>query len=297
MKWTTDEITFLIDNAGKLSVNEIAEILNRTSKTIRDRASQLKISLAYSKPQWTDKEEEFLRSNIGKTFTRDIANKLGRTRSATLQKISKLNLNSGRYKTYSIDYSFFKKISPQLAHFIGFWWADGNIHKDALKITAHIRDEIFLKKLAEQFTNRLLQRFNSEPDRVILKIYDRQFVNMLRTKFLFTPNKSLTLDFPGYINEDMEKYFVTGYFEGDGSVNKKYKRVLFTCGSEKFVIALRDLLLKYDFLFNIFKDPRSHSHYLQANIQDSHKFLRWIYEKPQTIVMDRKYNLFKDLDG
>lgn len=78
---------------GKLHVKEIAEKLNRTVKSVEQRAFKLGVGTPLVSMPWSSNEETILKRLIeeGTLHIREIAAKLNRTRKAVEQKIYKLN--------------------------------------------------------------------------------------------------------------------------------------------------------------------------------------------------------------
>jgi predicted transcriptional regulator len=94
MKWTKEEIQFLIDNYANSGSKYCAEKLNRTTSGVAKKAQSLKIT-----NMWSRKEEQFLIDNAKKgTFY--ISTHLNRTISSIQNKAQKLGvslISSDRY--------------------------------------------------------------------------------------------------------------------------------------------------------------------------------------------------------
>jgi hypothetical protein len=88
MKWTKEEIQFLIDNYLQ-GVNYIAEYLNRPVGGVHKKAQALGISLGN---RWLKEEEQFLVDNYTDKGVKYCAKKLNRSIGAVTTKASKLNL-------------------------------------------------------------------------------------------------------------------------------------------------------------------------------------------------------------
>lgn len=120
-------------------------------------------------------------------------------------------------------------------------------------------------------------------------------------KLGLTPRKSLTLKFPK-IPINFLKYFVRGYFDGDGSVmvstakGRKMSSITttFTCGSSIFLEDLGYSLNKFatSRIKNIFRNP--HAYQLNYKKWDSLKVLDFIYSNlNKAPFLARKYNIYK----
>ncbi|AIY85303.1 gcrA cell cycle regulator family protein (plasmid) [Clostridium baratii str. Sullivan] len=91
--WTDEEIKYLQDNCGLVSVGKIAKKLNRTPEAIRRKAFLLNLNCSLISRPWTDEEVEYLRKNCEKMPTLDIAEELDRTDIAIRNKANRLGLN------------------------------------------------------------------------------------------------------------------------------------------------------------------------------------------------------------
>jgi DNA-binding CsgD family transcriptional regulator len=120
----------------------------------------------------------------------------------------------------AIDHSYFDTIDREdKAYFLGFLFADGNVTSNSNRVTLklNIRDMSIL----ETFSNFL---YSKNCAREAPKNFCYLEINSgnIRSKLIdygCTPNKSLTLQFPQNIPEDMIHHFMRGYFDGDGCIS------------------------------------------------------------------------------
>ena len=75
-KWTTKEVKTLKRNYGKISVNKIATLVNRTSHAVMDKANKLNLR---KNERWTKLEIDTLKKYYGEIPTRLLAKKLNRS--------------------------------------------------------------------------------------------------------------------------------------------------------------------------------------------------------------------------
>jgi len=134
---------------------------------------------------------------------------------------------------YSIDFEYFNNINtPQKAYWLGWLWADGCIHKTNYSIS------ISLQEKDGQILERLKKHIKAENPILIKESIGKKGQTLkyntftIRSKRIFnnlllvgmTPKKSLTVAWPKDLKDDLVKYFIRGYFEGDGCIfHKKYK--------------------------------------------------------------------------
>lgn len=126
-------------------------------------------------------------------------------------------------RKYQIKENYFDKIdTEEKAYFMGFFYADGYNSKNgsSLVISLNIKDIDILYR----FSNMILGEEH-------VSIYDRgpkgkEAVFRINSKDLChrfselgCPNcKTYTLEFPKWIDDDLLRHFVRGYFDGDGSI-------------------------------------------------------------------------------
>lgn len=125
------------------------------------------------------------------------------------------------------NYNFFSKVdTEEKAYWLGFIYADGNIHSknNCLNIGLSRRDIIHLKKFSSIFDVDLKEgsvvcnnkRFNN----IYVSIYSKKLCDNLK-KIGVLPRKSY-LDNDYILNnipDNLMNHFIRGYFDGDGSIN------------------------------------------------------------------------------
>ena len=91
--WTDEEVQYLQDSCGLVSVGKMAKKLGRTPEAIRRKAFVLNLNCSLISRPWTDEEAEYLRKNCGKMSTLEIAEELDRTNTSIRSKATKLGLS------------------------------------------------------------------------------------------------------------------------------------------------------------------------------------------------------------
>ena len=97
--WTKEETKFLKENFSKLSIEEIAKRLNRSTGSISGKASWLNLTSANKKSgkrtrkTWEQNEINYLNENYGKKSVKNIAKYLKRTEYSVVSKVSDLRSN------------------------------------------------------------------------------------------------------------------------------------------------------------------------------------------------------------
>lgn len=79
--WSDEDKQSLKNNAGKMSADDIASLVNKTKRQVQAKAQKMGISLAFknAKPKpWTLNDERFIKRNAGLISGVEIAKSLGR---------------------------------------------------------------------------------------------------------------------------------------------------------------------------------------------------------------------------
>jgi transposase len=94
--YSDDEIRFIQESAQKLSIEKIAEHLNRSSDAVRKKANRMNLLTATKVKPFSEDELNFLRDNIGSMSYRGIATMLNRGEEQTRWYARKLGLKRPR---------------------------------------------------------------------------------------------------------------------------------------------------------------------------------------------------------
>ena len=245
---------------------------------------------------WTKEEVGYAIALAGTMPIEKIAKKIKRGKCGTKAKLNRLGISTSFYHVlpYEVYYNFFDTLTPQLFHFIGFWMADGNIYNNLVSFNLNTKDKKFLCDLVGQFSNMPVRNYKSKPNIATAGINSKKLAKILRDKYKFTSNKSLTCSLPTYISDYYFRYFIQGYWEGDGGINRLNKTIFIVGGSELVLSAIRDKLHTI-IKVNLTLERMKTCFRLRASTNDSMTFLNWIYTDLKTIVMSRKYKLYKEL--
>ena len=189
---------------------------------------------------------------------------------------------------------------------LGFIYADGYIDssKTKLKFTLAEKDKDVLEKIKSILrSNSPIKRkegrqikgtdyFGSST--VTLMISSVQICQDLEKHGAFY-KKSLKLQFPLFLKDELIRHFIRGYFDGDGSITfgrHDFPKISIASNKE-FLEGIHDILLKENITSNIYASNRSKVNSLEINAKSSvEKFLNYIY-KDSNIFMERKYQRYK----
>lgn len=129
-------------------------------------------------------------------------------------------------RTYYVNEHYFDKIdAPNKAYILGFLYADGNncVQKSTVRMGLQECDKEILDKINKELQNEVPLTFHkknrwNDCDMYLMNIYSIQICNML-SYYGCIPNKSLKLVYPTFLNDDLHRHFIRGYYDGDGSLH------------------------------------------------------------------------------
>lgn len=228
------------------------------------------------------------------------------------------------------DFLFDKIDDEKSAYFLGLFYADGNIFKKKkwnsynISLTQSEKDfDIVLKlKNALETDRKITEILIKDKKYYTLSINSNKIYEDL-VKLGLSENKSLIINFPTFLPDNLINHFIRGYFDGDGSVwegqrkkmiikkeNKQgeyreriIQNVKFNItGSNSFIPDFQNCLIEKCGLsktkLNYSKSKEEHKH---CSIEYSGRknmklFFDFIY-KDATIYGERKYKKFKEILG
>lgn len=120
-------------------------------------------------------------------------------------------------------HDFFASPDPLSSYVAGFIAADGTVNKDRprVQITTHMSDQHHLEEMMRivECPNKITDNRDGS---VKVGITSRPWIADLAEHYSIVPNKSLVLQPPNLKRQADIRAFITGYIDGDGSMN--YKR-------------------------------------------------------------------------
>lgn len=250
----------------------------------------------------------------------EIAVYLGVSQWSISQRMKKFGIatqsktrNLGK-KIYQVNDSFLDVITKKNAWTLGWILADGWIDKkNSFGIKVSEKDRDVLEKIRDILSysgpilesSTTLKKTNKTYKSCILKINSKQIRNQL-IAFDITNNKTLKEIYPSILreySEDINRNFIKGVFEGDGSIIlSKTKKVTFQIvGTLELLSSIQEYLIKFVNVnkTKIAKNGNSkNNHYAlryHGKIQGQ-KIFDWIY-KDSECHLNRKYNKYLEMKG
>lgn len=210
-----------------------------------------------------------------------------------------------------INTSFFKKInSEESAYFLGFLYADGcvqtknNAYVISLKLKSD--DQIIIEKFRDIMSPSSPIKITTNKGSPNIYSYFRINQKEICEQLILhgcLPNKSLILEFPTTISDELIKHFLRGYSDGDGCIynnhfkNKKTVNTIWKIVSTKQFCQQTSQILKKELGVNCsqsLSSPQTNNITttltVGGNLQVK-KVLDWLYQDA-TIYLPRKYNKY-----
>lgn len=213
---------------------------------------------------------------------------------------------------YNVNHYFFNEYSKSAAYWAGFLAADGNIGKakdgvyKRIRLYLGIQDVGHLHKYKEAIMSEHKVKEDFNYNRCSFEYYSLQTAQDLNALYNITPQKSLTYMPPYDIPLEYEKYFIRGYFDGDGCIsecwtnkNSKTASLVTTClGTEPFMYwFLNSVETAINKQINIELQQHSNNKntmIIKFNTNLSKDFLFWLYKNADnSLRLERKYQLYK----
>ena len=212
---------------------------------------------------------------------------------------------------YKVNKHYFDKIDNQdKAYILGLLYADGyNIpSKNLVGIELQEEDSYIIEKIRDNMESDFPIRFRELKSKnpnwknhKIFNIINHRLSVVLNNLGVF-PNKSLILEFPTFLPDNMMPHFLRGYFDGDGHIpKKKYSRDAQFISTRNFCEAaqkyLKDLLDINSVVTLNIKDPNSPRYngitctWRIKDKESSKKFYDYIY-KDANMYLERKYKVY-----
>ena len=112
--------------------------------------------------------------------------------------------------------------SPESYYWIGFLLADGNFKNGRIRLGLGIKDENHLLKFCKYIN--YFGSISKTAIKVSMGVMHKEIVEQIQEKFNIQENK--TLNPPKYIipNNFLGLSLIVGFIDGDGNINKQYKR-------------------------------------------------------------------------
>lgn len=240
---------------------------------------------------------------------KEISNMIGIS-VPTIYKIFKENNLIFKNRKYEIDETYFENIhNEEKSYWLGFLYADGYVRlkynrsgqlrlklkKEDISHIEKFKNDIKSTQIIDSYISSVKVNnkiYKSEVSEI--NIYSTKIVKDLYDKGCFN-NKTHTIIFPSWLNNDLIPHFIRGFFDGDGSISiGKFNITLnFVSGSYLFLESIKKEFEKLDIFDCKISKNKSNCWYMTwQKIDDIIKIYNYMYKK-STIQLDRKKEKFE----
>lgn len=222
--------------------------------------------------------------------------------STILNRLKDNNIKIVKYRKYQINENLFNKIeTSEKAYWLGFLISDG--YNSGKYIRIDIQDKGHLEKLRDIiFINKdmpIREKINKTNGKTIyyLTIQSKKIVNDLE-KHGVLRKKSLITFYPN-IQSNLDRHFIRGVFDGDGSLSKTkqtksyFKYLLSILGTEELLLNIKKRI-EVNGINVGYGNCRNIKRIFICGNQQISRFLIWIYED-STISLERKFLKYEEL--
>lgn len=220
-----------------------------------------------------------------------IAKELGHTGPEVCKLLKKSGFDTSNWKI-EVDENFFKNIdSQEKAYVLGWMFSDGNVRDEGknriainnkdIEILHKIKDILGYKGKIHEFDNGMVELCVNR-------------ISMTRDliKYGCVPAKSLILQFPIWMPDELLSHFMRGCYDGDGGIHER-KHGIYTSltSSQDFIEAWSEKLTQLGIEHHIYKKnedkPTRMLH--TSKMESTVKLCQYLY-KDATVYLQRKYD-------
>ena len=207
---------------------------------------------------------------------------------------------------YTLNEHYFDLIDTQeKAYILGLLYADGNVSKNTIQIRLQEQDKHILEDINVllgsdrklyfiDYHNKYNNNGYNRQDQYGLEIVNKYMSTRLK-KLGVVERKSLILEYPNWLPDELFGHFIRGYMDGDGTIYKTRNGVGFV-GTYNFCKLVKKKI--FDILnieVGMHQDKRCENCYelYIKNYNNSKTFLDYIYQDA-TIYLQRKYDIYNE---
>lgn len=226
----------------------------------------------------------------------------------------KVDVDQKRFaRKYKLNELYFDNIdTPNKAYVLGFLHSDGSncLEKSTISISLQEEDKNILEQMRLEIgSEKPLVYIDNTNKHDFGYSYKNQYKLIMFSKHMceelnnkgITPNKSLTIGFPKWLNKDLIPHFVRGVYDGDGSICRSYRNennlpisVTITA-TESFCNDLKKICEKELNICPKIYDASCHNGitkvFTLSGRNISKIFLDWIYQDAK-LYLQRKYDRY-----
>ena len=300
-----DEIIDLA-NSG-MNIKQISETLMFDRNTISVFLRRHGIHFASNCHEIHNKENDIIQDYLNGLSCRQLAEKYGKNVCSIKRMLNVHNVidNSRTARKYIFNNNIFETIdTEEKAYWLGFLYADGynDEEKGELEITLKISDKGHLENLSRYINSvppilvkeRVVNCNSKQLIVCRISIYSKKMSQDL-SRHGCTQKKSFSIQYPYWIRSDLERHFIRGFMDGDGTVYISSNGSIHTgiTSHLDFVNQFEDRMIElglYNRRTKLSKTGKAFSSIHGGNKQHQ-KMFHYLYDNA-TVYLERKYKKF-----
>lgn len=237
----------------------------------------------------------------------DIASQYNVTATTVRKRLQAIGVMIDRY-TYHFDEHFFDNVDSQdKAYLLGMLWADGCNYKskNCVNLSLQEQDVSLLEQINTLTQNeRPLYKINigkidtNYHDQYCITWGSKYFCDVL-DELGMVPRKTLVLEYPLCISEELHRHFCRGYLDGDGCISLKNNgqfAAISMIGTRMFLNKVKEIILdQLGVEVSVYRDERARDPICVLHCgrkDDVKKILDWIYDGAN-VFLQRKYDKYQ----
>lgn len=297
--------TFLQQYKAGKSITEIAQTYNQNWSSVYRILNNKNIEIK--------EERDICSYYLNGDSTVKISKKYGVNNHLISRILEKYNIKRTHngVRKYSLNETYFDEIdTPTKAYILGFFYADGSnckskrtiamsLQESDKDILERIRNEVGSEKPLEFIDYSNKHDFSyTYKNQYRLLFFSGHMCNALEEKGMI-PNKSLSLTFPTWLDKNLWRHFIRGYFDGDGSVHfaKNGNCIVTLTSTNSFCDSIKKFIKEELNIHGCITDSACHNGITKVlSISGKNQvktFLDFLY-KDADIFLERKYQLYQN---
>lgn len=313
-KLSKDQIQEIITSYQEgMSPKEIGEKLGIYNNSVTRILKKNGIERNQAAPKITPEQTQFIIEQYQLGVNSEELGRQLNIDSCTVLRILKRNnitikSNSQSKRKFELDESILDNIdSEEKAYFLGLMWSDGNISKKNNDISIRLlaKDAEILYQLSNYFYGQdrvSIDKNKKNQEIATFRLCSKRLKERL-IELGCHPNKTFINKYPENLDPSLDRHFIRGVIDGDGSVLNYDSPIIYIIGTDELTFKISEIIEKNLNIKPLFSKKQKYrlkdvniSSIAYRGFIKANTLAKWIYEG-SSIKLNRKYQnyiLFKN---